>query len=268
MSERIAHHTGLYLPSVGTEARFEAQVAYVSATLFPDYYWCDFKAEIRSPDGLVHPDAALIARDYSRWFVVEVELVKHSWEDHILPQLTKLAGGYYNSGHRDRLVAANTWLDADRMDSIDIYNPEIVLIIDSAPSHIRAWCRANHVICLEASPYLSHTNDLLIAVTGDHLPAFRSNVGAPPIAIARRSRHGSDVVLLDFTFRSRFTELREPFTVRVGSEMVSGRNLGVQPGSIMLSIAWSAFHSAVGLHEEYVFFEVGDRLYEVNSRNA
>jgi hypothetical protein len=77
MAELIAHSSGLYIPYTYREDRFEAQLAALAPHVFPDYLWCWFKSEVQGDDGSVHADAALIARDYSHWYVVEVEVGLH-----------------------------------------------------------------------------------------------------------------------------------------------------------------------------------------------
>lgn len=220
MTDRIAHATGLYLPSAASvEDRYEGVVRSVSNIAFPEYFWVDFKAEIRHPGGLVHADAALVARNYSRWVVVEVERVEHSWEDHIRPQLSKLIDGWFNGSHRKRLVDRGRALDKKRIADLDIYHPDIALIINAAPQHVRRWCATNGVLCIEAVPYFAQNNEVAVGISGDELPPIAPTeqrlVGQAEIA-----KYAVDVAMFEYVAANEFTEQAAAFRAVLGEREV------------------------------------------------
>lgn len=74
-------------PSTYYEIEFEAEVVKALCCLYPDYL-CRVFAGTFELDGERHSaDLALVHRSLSHWFVVEVELVSHSLEGHVLPQV-------------------------------------------------------------------------------------------------------------------------------------------------------------------------------------
>lgn len=74
-------------PDAPSEAEFEAKVAKTLACLFPEYRCIVFSGGFRLDTQIFRPDLALVAKNYSHWFVVEVELVSHSFDRHVLPQV-------------------------------------------------------------------------------------------------------------------------------------------------------------------------------------
>lgn len=74
-------------PDAPSEAEFENKVAKTLACVFPEYWCIVFSGGFRLDTQVYRPDLALVARNYSHWFVVEVELVSHSFDRHVLPQV-------------------------------------------------------------------------------------------------------------------------------------------------------------------------------------
>src|ERR1700685_921247 len=69
------------------EAEFEYIVAKTLMCIYPNYRCIVFGGGFRLDGEVSRPDLALISRDYSHWFVIEVELVSHSLNLHVLPQV-------------------------------------------------------------------------------------------------------------------------------------------------------------------------------------
>lgn len=74
-------------PDGPSEAEFEHKVARVLTLLYPHYRCILFSGSFLHDAEIFRPDIALIARDFSNWFVIEVELTSHSFERHVLPQV-------------------------------------------------------------------------------------------------------------------------------------------------------------------------------------
>lgn len=74
-------------PSVPTEDEFTASSLRALTCVFSQYHCVPFTGTFTFDEVRSRPDFALIARDLSHWFVVEVELVSHSLEGHVLPQV-------------------------------------------------------------------------------------------------------------------------------------------------------------------------------------
>jgi hypothetical protein len=69
------------------EPEFEYKVAKALMCVYPDYKCIVFNGGFRFYDAVSRPDLALIAKDYSHWFIIEVELISHSLNRHVLPQI-------------------------------------------------------------------------------------------------------------------------------------------------------------------------------------
>lgn len=69
------------------EAEFEYVVAKALMCIYPDYKCVVFNGGFRFDNDVSRPDLALIAKDYSHWFIIEVELTSHSLSRHVLPQI-------------------------------------------------------------------------------------------------------------------------------------------------------------------------------------
>jgi hypothetical protein len=69
------------------EAEFEYIVARALMCIYPGYHCILFGGGFRLDGEVSRPDLALVAKDYSHWFVIEVELVSHPLYHHVLPQV-------------------------------------------------------------------------------------------------------------------------------------------------------------------------------------
>ncbi|MEX1829772.1 hypothetical protein [Luteibacter sp. CQ10] len=75
-------------PDSFSEQQFEYMVVQALCAAYPDYRCITLGgATFRHQQERRKPDLALVARDYSHWFVVEVELSSHSLDHHVLPQV-------------------------------------------------------------------------------------------------------------------------------------------------------------------------------------
>src|ERR1700730_17442443 len=74
-------------PDAPSESEFEFCVARALSCVYPDFRCVVFNGSFRYDDRTYRPDLALVANDFSHWFLIEVELVSHSFEGHVLPQV-------------------------------------------------------------------------------------------------------------------------------------------------------------------------------------
>jgi hypothetical protein len=80
-------------PTGFVEIDFEAEVVKALTCLLPDY-WCGVFAGSFVLEGeRRNADLALVHKSLSHWFVVEVELIGHSLEQHVLPQVRNFRYG-------------------------------------------------------------------------------------------------------------------------------------------------------------------------------
>ena len=74
-------------PDQPSETEFEGITLRAFGCLFPQYQCVVFGGRFLHEGDIRKPDLAMVARDRSHWFVVEVELVAHSLDRHVLPQV-------------------------------------------------------------------------------------------------------------------------------------------------------------------------------------
>jgi hypothetical protein len=80
-------------PDAPSESEFEYSVARALTCVYRGYRCIVFGGTFQLDDRCYRPDLALIASDNSHWFVIEVELVTHSFNQHVLPQVRALRYG-------------------------------------------------------------------------------------------------------------------------------------------------------------------------------
>ena len=98
-------------PDAPVEGAFEFLACEALAAAFPHFQVIVFGGSFLYDGRRFKPDLALIARDYSQWFVVEVELVSHSFDLHVLPQVKAFVYGEAQSdclGILERELAIST----------------------------------------------------------------------------------------------------------------------------------------------------------------
>ena len=75
-------------PDAPDEAEFEYHVAAVLDCVYKQQYRCvTFSGSFTYEGETYRPDLALVAFDFSHWFIIEVELLAHSFERHVMPQV-------------------------------------------------------------------------------------------------------------------------------------------------------------------------------------
>jgi hypothetical protein len=74
-------------PDAPSESQFEFFAAKAFSCMYCEYQCIVFGGGFKYDDRIYRPDLALISRDFSHWFVIEVELSSHSFDGHVLPQV-------------------------------------------------------------------------------------------------------------------------------------------------------------------------------------
>ena len=130
-------------PTSFREIDFEADVARALSCLQPDYR-CGVFAGTYVLDGERRTaDLALVHRSLSHWFVVEVELVEHSLEHHVLPQVRCFRYGEPESSCISGLASAFS-LDVSQAETLLRYVPMQVAVVANVHNHM--WATALRAI--------------------------------------------------------------------------------------------------------------------------
>jgi hypothetical protein len=90
---RDDHLFSLADPGEPTETQLEGLTVRALSCMYPHYHCFVFTGSFMHEGRIQQPDLALVARDFSHWFVIEVELVSHSLMGHVLPQVVTIRSG-------------------------------------------------------------------------------------------------------------------------------------------------------------------------------
>jgi hypothetical protein len=99
-------------------------------------------------DNEVHrPDLALVAKDRSHWFIIEVELVSHSFEDHVLPQIRAFQYGEPESDCVG-ILSRELGIDSGQARTMLEYIPRSVAVVANRRLDQWQWGLSAHTVQL------------------------------------------------------------------------------------------------------------------------
>lgn len=120
-------------PTQFIESDFEAEVVKALRCLQPDYLCGVFSGAFVLEGERRIADLALIHKNLSHWFVVEVELAGHSLEHHVLPQVRCFRYGEPDTSCASSLVRAFEELNQQQAESLLRHVPRYVAVIGNLP---------------------------------------------------------------------------------------------------------------------------------------
>jgi hypothetical protein len=135
--ENILH---LVNPTEFLEGDFEAEVVRALGCLMPDYLCGVFSGAFVLEGERRVADLALISKNLSHWFVVEVELLGHSLEHHVIPQVRCFRYGEPESSCVTSLVRGFGMLSSSEAQSLIDHVPRHVAVVGNV--YDDAWARA------------------------------------------------------------------------------------------------------------------------------
>lgn len=126
-----------------------------------------FKKTIYAAQSNARPDLAIIDHEYREWFVVEVEMERHSFGGHVLPQVRTLRDGLYGQAEADYLLERLPHLDAIRLaDLVRGTSPRIVVIADREQQSWREALAGADIEFLTLEIYRSDLNNYIFSIDG------------------------------------------------------------------------------------------------------
>lgn len=182
-------------PSATTESEFESWVVKGLMCMFPNYQCIIFTGGFRR-DGVLHrPDLALVARDFSHWFIIEVELASHSFTEHVLPQVCSFRYGEPDLGCA-RALATPLGIDESQARTLLERVPYgVAVVLNRENSEWEVALRAHDIQMLVVSVYESSTGVEAIEING-RLEVIRESLGfGQYIASVRALRFGVPIRL-------------------------------------------------------------------------
>ena len=169
-----------------SEGEYEDILRDRSKLIYPEWELVPFKPLVQSPHGDRHPDLALIAPDYSDWWVVEVELAHHSLHAHVLPQVEAFHDGHYGHRHVDKLLEnlpSNDRPEVERM--IREVHPRVHVVVNEDVSGWIAPLSQYDVALGIVEVFRGDRDQIALRVSGT-MPVLRTG---------RRSRCVRDITL-------------------------------------------------------------------------
>lgn len=162
----------------GREAQFSRILQVELPKLLPEFSLVPFSPYIQGDEGSRRrPDMALVARNYSTWIVVEVELESHSLAHHVIPQVRAFASGRYERSHAVMLHDKDPTLDLDSLVRlVEHYPPAVAVIVNSRSVLQDGWDQIEtdysaRLMFLES--FRSEDGDVIVAVSG-YTPTVRT----------------------------------------------------------------------------------------------
>lgn len=148
------------------EAEFENDVAQALMCYAPDFACAPFHGTFRFEHESYRSDLALLARDASHWFVVEVELTSHSLNGHVVPQVRALR---YGEPQPDcvKSLAAGAGISSEQASRLVHEVPRSVIVVANKRSVEWEYAlRAVDVGLLAVSVYSSPEGERAYEVNG------------------------------------------------------------------------------------------------------
>lgn len=173
-------------PDAPTEQEFEFAAAKALACVYPHYQCVVFGGTFEHNGRAHRPDLALVARDFSHWFIIEVELTSHSFSNHVLPQVRAFR---YGDPLKDCaiILARELGVSTSQTDTLLARVPSSVAVV--ANKRDRDWesgLAAHDIQFLAVSVFRSGSGILAVEVDGTlHVP--REHLGFGTYSATDRS---------------------------------------------------------------------------------
>lgn len=163
-------------PDSMLEGEFERLIAQDAAGLFPGYRLVEFKKTVTSEFGRNQADFALVHVAYSEWWVVEVEIATHSFDQHVFPQVQSLASASYGQDEAVYLASREQGLNAHSLEMMMLgAQPRVMVIVNRDCPSWHPPLSALGVRLLVAEVYRSDLDSHALVVAG-RLPSVDQSV--------------------------------------------------------------------------------------------
>ena len=122
-------------PGTYVEDTLERTIIARSNDVFPDYFTLPLKKTIEFNGESSQPDLCLIKKDYSRWYVIELELWKKPFKGHTETQIRVFSKGKYNATEISKYLARKE----PELNELNLKNlilkddPGVLIMVDEYP---------------------------------------------------------------------------------------------------------------------------------------
>lgn len=156
------------------EKYFSTVVQKFSHVIFPNHYCFKFEVDMFFIGNKVRPDLILIEKQFKDWWLVEVELERHSWFSHIQEQIEKILNAEITDKHQEKIkqkLSSHFEIlglnenknQLDRVDSlIKTERHKTLVIVDSEPKSWMNELQKGDARLMTVQVYRNDRNDHLI----------------------------------------------------------------------------------------------------------
>lgn len=164
-------------PATLAESEFESLLIQNTDLIRPDTLIVPYKKTVYAGDRSARADLAIVAKDYRKWTVVEVEMLRHDLHRHVIPQIDTLRNALYDRSQAEYLARKNRMLDPEKLVQMLRGEPPEVLVLVN--KYDEEWARETrrygaHMMVFEIfrSPT---TNRHIFAIDGN-LPVIAHDI--------------------------------------------------------------------------------------------
>jgi len=156
-------------PTDTYESVYEAMIKVHAPQLWPRFYPINFKATVYASGEGVKADLVLIERDYTEWWVVEVEMAQHPFESHVLPQVKKLTNAAYGVDEAQKITDSCDKLELARVRQLlNEVSPRVMVVVNKPkPDWGKRLAEFNSILGV-FEIFQSDQGKHLFRVNGDH----------------------------------------------------------------------------------------------------
>lgn len=156
-------------PETFSEAEIESLIVLHASIIYPEFYVIPFKLTVEAPSGNKKPDLIFIARDYSDWWICEVELGHHSFNGHVEEQIQVLTDAQYAAKEAEYICNKANFLDFQKTLNLFKTIPAKALVIVNEPK--KEWIKplAKYGAIMGVFElFRSEKNDEIFRVNGEY----------------------------------------------------------------------------------------------------
>jgi hypothetical protein len=151
------------------EGEFERLILGHAQLLFPEFHAVKFTRSVQVEEGIKKPDFALIDKNYSSWWIVEVELAHHSLWGHIIPQVSVFARAIYGPDDAAYLEQQSSELDGYRLrEMMRGEQPRVLVIVNHPRPEWRVPLESYGALLSVAEVFRSEQQRHVIRLNGDY----------------------------------------------------------------------------------------------------
>lgn len=151
------------------ESEFEEHLLSQAPHIYPHHHLVRFKPLLVSEHGSAKPDLALIDKQYRNWWIVEVELGTHSFEEHVQKQVRVFATAEYGRHLTPLLMASAPWLHQPSVEDMLIGDPpRILVLVNEAKPDWAVGLQQWDIILGIVEIFRNDRNQVILRVNGEH----------------------------------------------------------------------------------------------------